>query len=142
MKAGKEHRVPLSDAALAVLKAVAMLRDPERGDWVFPGSKPGTALNNMAILMMVRRMKHRNLTVHGLRSTFRDWCAEATNYPREIAETALAHTLRDETERAYQRGDLLKKRRELMKAWADFCSRPLPAEEADDKLVLMTARAR
>jgi integrase len=64
MKAGKEHRVPLSDAALAVLKAVAMLRDPERGDWVFPGSEPGTALSNMAMLMMLRRMKHRNLTVH------------------------------------------------------------------------------
>jgi integrase len=120
MKAEKEHRVPLSEAALAVLDN---LRDQRHGDWVFPGGKPGKSISNMAMLMALRRLTRRHLTVHGFRSTFRDWCAEATNYPREIAEKALAHTLRDETERAYQRGDLLEKRRALMRDWANFCDR-------------------
>ena len=72
-------------------------------------------------------MKRDDLTVHGFRSTFRDWCAEATNYPREIAEAALAHTLRDKVEAAYRRGDALEKRRRLMAEWADYCARPAPA---------------
>ena len=88
------------------------------------GRQPGMPLSNTSMIMLMRRMHHGDLTVHGFRSTFRDWCAEATNFPREIAEKALAHTLRDETERAYQRGDLLEKRRELMNAWANFCARP------------------
>jgi integrase len=93
MKARAEHRVPLSDAASAVLKAVAPLRNPSAGDWVFPGSSRDKPLSNMAMIMLLRRMERHDLTVHGCRSTFRDWCAEATNVPREIAEKALAHTV-------------------------------------------------
>jgi integrase len=125
MKAGREHRAPLSRSALAVLKTMAAMRC---GEWVFPGGRTGRPLSNMAMVMLLRRMGHKNLTVHGFRSSFRDWCSEATNYPREIAEKALAHTVGDETERAYQRGDLLEKRRELMGAWANFCARSAPAK--------------
>jgi integrase len=81
-------------------------------------------LSNMAMLMLLRRMGRDDLTAHGFRSTFRDWCAEATNYPREVAEAAFAHTLRDKTEATYQRGDLKEKRRWLMAEWSLFCARP------------------
>ncbi len=91
---------------------------------MFPGGKPNKPLSSMALLMLLRRMGRGQLTAHGFRSTFRDWCAEATNYPREVAEAALAHTLRDKTEAAYQRGDLMEKRRRLMAEWALYCSRP------------------
>ena len=91
---------------------------------MFPGGKAGKPLSSMALLMLLRRMERGDLTAHGFRSTFRDWCAEATNYPREVAEAALAHTLRDKTEAAYQRGDLMEKRRRLMAEWAAFCARP------------------
>jgi integrase len=130
MKAGREHRVPLSDAALDLLRQaakLAMKQDPE--SFVFPGWKAGKPLSSMAMLMLLRRMGRGDLTAHGFRSTFRDWCAEVTNYPREIAEAALAHTLRDKTEAAYQRGDLMEKRRRLMTEWAAFCARPAPAGE-------------
>jgi integrase len=123
MKAGKEHRVPLSDAALPVLRAMAPLRNDGAGGWVFPGGKANEHLSDMGMIMLLRRMGRADLSVHGFRSTFRDWSAEATNHPREIAEKALAHTLRDETERAYQRGDLLEKRRRLMADWAEYCGR-------------------
>jgi integrase len=93
---------------------------------VFPGGKAGKPLSSMALLMLLRRMERGDLTSHGFRSTFRDWCAEATNYPREVAEAALAHTLRDKTEAAYQRGDLMEKRRRLMAEWAAFCARRAP----------------
>jgi integrase len=83
----------------------------------------------MAMAMLLGRMGRDDLTVHGFRSTFRDWCAEATNHPRELAEAALAHTLRDKVEAAYQRGDLMEKRRRLMGEWAAFCARPAPAGE-------------
>ena len=130
MKAAREHRVPLSDAALDVLREVAKLRtEPEADGFVFPGGKAGKPLSSMALLMLLRRMERGDLTAHGFRSTFRDWCAEATNYPREVAEAALAHTLRDKTEAAYQRGDLMEKRRRLMAEWATFCARPAPAGE-------------
>jgi integrase len=83
----------------------------------------------MAMMMLLRRMDRGSLTVHGFRSTFRDWAAEATNYPREIAEKALAHSVGDETERSYQRDDLLEKRRRLMEDWAKFCAMPaMPAK--------------
>jgi integrase len=124
MKAGQEHRVPLSDAAINVLRAVAPLRDDRAGGWVFASGNTGKPLSNMAMAMLLHRMGRDNLTVHGFRSTFRDWSAEATNYPREIAEKALAHAVGDETERSYQRGDLLEKRRQLMGEWANFCARP------------------
>jgi integrase len=129
MKAGLEHRVPLSGAALAVLDAVAPLWDVSTYGWLFPGASPGKPLSNMAMIMLLRRMGHNDLTVHGFRSTLRDWAAEATNHPREIAEKALAHVVGDETERSYQRGDLLEKRRRLMEDWAKFCARPVTPPE-------------
>jgi integrase len=125
MKAGREHRVPLSNAALAVLDAAAKVRVVQHpAAPVFPGRRASDPLSNMSLLMLLRRMERTDLTAHGFRSTFRDWCAEATNYPREVAEAALAHTLRDKTEAAYQRGDLMEKRRQLMAEWAAFCARP------------------
>lgn len=133
MKAGKEHRVPLTAPALSVLKQMTKLRESDVLDEpVFPGGKPGKAMSNMAMNMLLRRMGRDDLTVHGFRSTFRDWVAEATNHPRELAEKALAHTLRDETERAYQRGDLLDRRRELMADWATYCS-IIPNESEQQK---------
>ncbi len=130
MKASREHRVPLSEGALDVLREMARLRSsPKIDGFVFPGGKPGKPLSSMALLMLLRRMGRGDLTAHGFRSTFRDWCAEATNYPREVAEAALAHTLRDKTEGAYQRGDLIEKRRRLMAEWAAFCARPTASGE-------------
>jgi integrase len=128
MKAGKEHRVPLSPRALAILKEMdALRRDGKRpsasDEAVFPGGMAGKPLSNTTFLMLLRRMGRDDLTTHGFRSTFRTWAAERTKFPREIAETALAHTVGDDTERAYQRGELLEKRRRLMDAWADFCAK-------------------
>jgi integrase len=123
MKAAREHRVPLSDAALAILNAVAPLRDDGRGGWVFPGNRPCRPLSNMVFLMLLRRMERGDLTAHGFRSTFRDWAAE-TGQPADVAEAALAHTLGDKVQAAYQRGDLLERRRKLMDTWAAFCARP------------------
>jgi integrase len=124
MKAGREHRVPLSDPAVGLLRALLPLRNAERGDWVFPGARAGRPLSNMAMAMLLRRMNRGDLTVHGFRSTFRDWVAEHTGYQREVGEAALAHTLGDKVEAAYRRGDLFEKRRRLMEDWATFCSRP------------------
>jgi integrase len=121
MKAGREHRVPLSDAALKILERMAATRD---GDFVFPGDRAGRPLSNMAFLMTLRRMGHRGLTMHGFRSTFSDWCAEQTNTPSEVREMALAHTVGDKVEAAYRRGDLFQKRRALAEAWAAFCAGP------------------
>jgi integrase len=125
MKSNREHRVPLPRAAVAVLERMQALR---LGDVVFPsaGDRP---LSNMAMLTVLRRMGHADITTHGFRSTFRDWAAELTSFPREIAEKALAHAVGDDTERAYQRGDLLDKRRRLMDQWAVFCNMPAPAGE-------------
>ena len=131
MKARKEHRIPLSDAALDVLREVAALRaSDDPGEPIFPGLMPGKPLSNMVMLMLLRRMKREDLTVHGFRSTFRDWVAEATSHQREIAEAALAHVVGG-VEGAYQRGDLLEKRRLLMDAWSAFCCPPA----ADEKVV-------
>jgi integrase len=128
MKANREHRIPLSDAALAVLAEAAKLR-PDKTSVdapVFPGAKAGRSLSNMALLMLLRRMGRGDLTAHGFRSTFRDWAAEVTHYPRDVAEQALAHSLPDKVEAAYRRGDLIEKRRLMMQDWATFCARPLP----------------
>ncbi len=142
MKAGKGHRVPLSGPALDVLHEAAKLRRGDSpSDPVFPGGKGATSskgLSNVAMLMLLRRMEHGDLTVHGFRSTFRDWCAEATRYPRELAEAALAHTLDSKTEAAYQRGDLLEKRRRLMADWATFCGRVMD-DDADNVTALRAA---
>jgi integrase len=127
MKSGRKHRVPLSDRAVAILSAMEHLPDNPH---VFPGIKRGKGLNPMALLAALARMQEsvtqdgvtqESVTVHGFRSSFRTWAAERTNYPREICEVALAHTVGDETERAYQRGDLLDKRRRLMDQWSAFC---------------------
>jgi integrase len=123
MKAGKEHRVPLSDAALGILED---LRKVRQGEFVFPGSRNGRPISNMAMLMLLRRMGRGDLTAHGFRSSFRDWAAERTTFAAEVAEMALAHVVSDRVEAAYRRGDLFEKRRELMAAWAQFCGVPKP----------------
>ena len=112
MKAGKEHRVPLSEAAIAILGQMDQGRDK-----VFP-------ISNMAMAMLLRRMGRGDLTVHGFRSSFSDWCAERTAFPSEVREMALAHTVADKVEAAYRRGDLIEKRRALAEAWAKFCDTP------------------
>jgi integrase len=117
MKAGREHRVPLTPRALDILRSVERICD---GDHVFPGQQRGRPLSVMALAMVLRRLKLKNVTVHGFRSAFRDWCGEATSFPRDVAEAALAHAVGDMTERAYRRGDALEKRRKLMSAWAVF----------------------
>jgi integrase len=134
-KRQREHRVPLSSAALAVLGRMAAVRQSE---YVFAGEREGAPLSSMALLIELRRMGHLDLTVHGFRSSFRDWAAERTNFPREIAEAALGHVVGDETERAYQRGDLLEKRRRLMEAWGEFLAKAPPA----GKVIPMTAGTR
>jgi len=124
MKAGREHRAPLAGAAIDVLLDMAKLRagdDP--AGFVFHGAKDGKPLSNMALLMTLRRMKRADLTAHGFRSTFRDWAAE-TGQPADIAEAALAHVVGNKTAAAYQRGDLLDRRRCLMADWAQFCTSP------------------
>jgi integrase len=118
MKAGREHRVPLSGPAAAVIRNLEKLRV---GEFVFPGRKFTKPLSNMAMLKVLERMDRAELTVHGFRSTFRDWVVEQTNTPGEVAEMALAHTVADKVEAAYRRGDLFEKRRELMKDWTQFC---------------------
>jgi integrase len=125
MKAGKEHRVPLSAAALAILQRAAQMVTTDNGDYVFPGTRGMRPLSGMAMLMLLRRMGRGDLTAHGFRSTFRDWVAEATGYPREVAEAALAHTPGNRVEAAYRRGDLFEKRGRLMEEWAVFCARPI-----------------
>ena len=117
MKAEREHRVPLSDRAVEILKGL-----PREGKHVFPGGKAGKPLSNMAQLELLKGMIGNGYTVHGFRSSFRDWCKEQTNYPREIAELALAHVVADKSEAAYSRGDALDKRRQLMAAWAKYCA--------------------
>ena len=127
MKAGREHRVPLADGALTVLREAAELREVIAADaFVFPGGKAGKGLSNMALLMALRRMNRGDLTAHGFRSSFRDWAGE-TGQPADLAEAALAHITGSKTVVAYQRGDLLERRRKLMAAWAAFCGRPARA---------------
>jgi integrase len=122
MKAGRTHRVPLTLEALRILDIAAQLRtDDSSNALVFPSRKPGKPMSGMAMKMLLRRMGFDAITVHGFRSSFRDWAGERTHFSREIAEAALAHVVGDETERAYRRGDALEKRRELMEAWATFC---------------------
>ena len=118
MKAGKEHRVPLSDRAVALLAALEEMRT---SDFVFPGTAPGKPLSGMAMAMQLRRMKAADITVHGFRSTFRDWASETTAFPHEVCEQALAHAIGNKTEAAYRRGDLFEKRRKLMETWAGYC---------------------
>lgn len=119
MKAGVEHRVPLSRRALKIVKA---RHEHRQSEFVFPGDKPGKALSVMSLAMVLRRMKVDDVTVHGFRSSFRDWAAECTNFTNEVCEAALAHVIANKAEAAYRRGDLFDKRRKLMEAWAVFCA--------------------
>jgi len=116
MKAKREHRVPLSSRAAALLREA---KAAATGEFVFAGRTADRALSNMALLMLMRRMGE-TATAHGFRSAFRDWASERTNFPRDVCEMALAHTIRDKTEAAYRRGDLLEKRRQLMERWSQY----------------------
>jgi integrase len=121
MKAGKEHRVPLSNAALSIIEKMAKARESE---FVFPGGKARRPLSHMSMRMTMHRIGRDDLTIHGFRSSFRDWCAERTNFPGEVAEMALAHIVSDKVEAAYRRGTMFQKRRQLADAWARFCAAP------------------
>lgn len=123
MKSKRTHRVPLSDAAVSALITVK----GRSKRYVFPGHKRGSHLSNAAMMQVLKRQGRTGITVHGFRSTFRDWCAESTNYPADVAEMSLAHTVRDKTEAAYRRGDLFEKRARLMADWARYCSKPTQA---------------
>jgi integrase len=117
MKAGREHRLPLSPA-VAILH---QLEKVKAGHFVFAGQARNKPLSNMAMEMVLRRMKIEDATVHGFRSSFRDWAGNVSNFPRELIETALAHVIGDKAEQAYRRIDALEKRRKLMEAWAIYC---------------------
>ena len=135
MKAGKEHRVPLSDAALACLDHLQLLAAPTA--LVFPSGRTGRPLSHMAMLRVLAEMGQPGLTVHGFRSSFRDWAAEATLFPSEMVEMALAHAVSSKVEAAYRRGDLFLKRRRLMAAWAEFLARA-PVEDGNVVALLPT----
>ena len=132
MKSGKEHRVPLSMRCMAILKG---MRAKTNGDLVFPGR--GGQLAAPAFERLLKTLGHGDVTSHGFRSSFRDWAGETTNFPREVAEAALAHRVGDAVEQAYRRGDALEKRRKLMEAWASYCS-----HSHSDARVLAFLRAR
>ena len=120
MKGKKEHRVPLAERALEIVRE---LKSHATGDFVFPGGKPGKGLSDMALLSVLRRLGIKE-TVHGFRSSFRDWAADQTQFPREVAEQALAHTISNKVEAAYLRSDLFEKRRRLMSQWATHLDTP------------------
>jgi integrase len=130
MKRGREHRVPLCKRALEILQGL-----PQDRELIFEGARAEEPLSNMALLEMVRGM---GLTVHGFRSTFRDWAAERTNFPNHVVEMALAHAIGDKVEAAYRRGDLFEKRRRLMEDWARYCARP--AMTGDNVLAIRGAK--
>jgi integrase len=121
IKAGKEHRVPLVPRVLEILRQTP---EAARKGYLFAGRRLNAPLSNMAMLALLERMGRDDLTVHGFRSTFRDWAAEQTNYPREVAEMALAHAIGDKVEAAYRRGDLFERRRRMMAEWAKFIDAP------------------
>ena len=133
MKAGREHRVPLSLRAVEIVKAMQLLGRPT---FLFPGPKSKTPLSSMAMAMLLRRMKS-DVTVHGFRSTFRDWASETTSFPHEVCEMALAHTIANKAEAAYRRGDLFDKRRKLMDAWAGYCT-----SYGNDKVIRLRSSAK
>jgi integrase len=136
MKKGRrDHRVPLSAPAVAILKR--QFDERGRNPHVFPGERPSRPLGAMALKQAMVKIGAGQYTPHGFRSSFRDWAGDETSFPREVAEAALAHAVGDETERAYRRGDALQKRRELMEAWASFI-----AGEGEAKVVPITAGHR
>lgn len=123
MKAGLEHVVPLSDAALSVLD---WLGEHRINDWLFPGQSPKKPISNMTMTAVLKRMDLAGFTTHGFRSSFRDWAGDRSPFPREVVEQALAHRVGDATELAYRRGTALEKRRELMQAWSDYIAKVKP----------------
>jgi integrase len=132
IKAGKEHRVPLSKAVLAVLRKVRGISEKIGGlvaksKFVFPNDRTGGQLSSNALLALLKRMKRDDVTTHGFRSSFRDWVGEATNFPNDAAELALAHKVADKVEAAYRRGSMFNKRRLMMEAWANYCAKPATA---------------
>jgi integrase len=133
MKAAREHRIPLSKRAVAILNKMNEARTSEH---VFPGSLGGRPLSAMAMDMLLRRMG-QDVTVHGFRSSFRDWAGNETHFPRELPEHALAHVLGDKAEQAYRRSDALEKRRPLMDAGAGYCE----PSSADNKVTLLRRKA-
>lgn len=137
MKSGKPHIVPLSSQAVTMLKR---LHETAQADipYVFPGERPKKPLSNMAMAMLLRRMKYTDLTVHGFRSSFRDFCGDETTVAREVAEQALAHKVGDATEQAYRRSSALERRRELMQQWADY----LDQKKTDNVTDIASARKR
>lgn len=126
MKGGREHQVPLSKRAIAILEAVPK----ERGGFVFPGARVKAPLSNMAMLQLLRGMRD-GMTVHGFRSAFRDWAGDHSHFPREVIEHALAHQIKDKAEASYRRSAALDKRRRLMEAWARYCSSPVKITSGD-----------
>lgn len=144
MKGDRPHRVPLVGRALEILKE---FREEERSGWLFPGvgKRQGKSMSEAALTKMLTLMGNwrdhagESVTVHGFRSTFRDWAAECTSFPREVAEMALSHVVGDETEQAYQRGDLFEKRRRLMEAWGKYCNQPVKTSAGDNVVSIGSA---
>lgn len=120
MKAKREHRVPLGERALALIQHA--IAQPREGKYLFPGERKGRPLSNMAMLNLLERMGYPDITVHGFRSTFRDWMADCTEYPDSLGDMALAHVIADKTDAAYRRGDMLERRRRMMEDWERFCN--------------------
>jgi integrase len=131
-RAAGVSRVPLSDAAMAIL---AKMAEHGTSGFVFPGMTAGKPLSNMAMLQVLRRMGRKGLTVHGFRSAFTDWCAEQTKFPDEVRKMAKAHAIGDKGEEAYRRGDLFAKRRQLAEAWAKYCG------QARGQVITLKARS-
>ncbi len=125
MKAGRDHRIPLAQQSQRIL---AEMQEIRTSDFVFPGGVQERPLSSMAFLMLLRRLERNDVTAHGFRSTFRDWAAERTDFPNEVVEMALAHTISNKVEAAYRRGDLFDKRRQLAEAWAAFCAGTAPSK--------------
>jgi integrase len=126
MKASREHRIPLSHQALALITTLPSVKG---NSFVFPGMKPSRPLSNMSLLQFMRGLGYGpsgdkgNYVPHGFRSSFRDWTGEVTSYPRDVAEMALAHAIENKVEAAYRRGDLFEKRRAMMQEWADYITK-------------------
>jgi integrase len=125
MKAGRDHRIPLAQRSQRIL---AEMQEIRTSGFVFPGGVQERPLSSMAFLMLLRRLERKDITAHGFRSTFRDWAAERTDFPNEVVEMALAHTISNKVEAAYRRGDLFDKRRQLAEAWAAFCAGTAPSK--------------
>ncbi|MCP3469824.1 integrase arm-type DNA-binding domain-containing protein [Bradyrhizobium sp. CCGUVB1N3] len=130
MKEQREHRVPLCARAIEILEIASRIAGKRQSEFAFPGAKPRRPLSDMSLTMALRRAKHEEFTVHGFRSSFRDWAGDETDFAREVAEAALSHLVGDEAERAYRRSDAIKKRRALMDAWAEYVGSYVPQQNA------------